>query len=234
MVPVLFWVAAGLALGFSVVLFMRYQARRSPFYFWWAISFVLYAWVYAADASTVDRGWTLPWYHVYIIASAGVVGTMSVGTGFLAFARPMARGYALGIGLVGICLLISTVFSPISLPGSWLTLNAGVGGITGVTRVAYVATVSVGGTIVVIGSLWAWWKFRCYYTLLIAVGATVSGLEGSLASQRTVLSMLPTMNIVGLLLMLAGYLLSVPNSSPLQVGTNRKNSTDPGSLDPPS
>ena len=211
MVPALFWVAAILALGFSVIVFVRYQARRSPFYFWWAISFLLYALACGAEASTVDRGWTLPWYHVYIIASAGLVGTMSVGTGYLAFARPMARGYAVGIGLVGFGLVISTFFSHISLIGNWLTLNAGVGGITGVTRIAYVATASVGGTIVVVGALWSWWKSRRYYTLLIAIGATASGVGGSLGSQRAVLSMLPIMNIVGLLLILAGYLFAVPN-----------------------
>ncbi len=211
MVPALFWVAATVSLGFSVILFVRYQARRSPFYFWWAISFVLSALTYGSEASTVSQGWTLPWYHVYIMASAGLVGAMSVGTGYLAFARPMARGYAVGIGLVGIGLLISTCFSPMSVIGNWLTLNAGVGGITGVARIAYVATASVGGTMVVVGALWSWWKSRRHCTLLIAVGATASGVGGSLAPQEVVLSVLPVMNIVGLFLMLAGYLFAVPN-----------------------
>ncbi len=208
----LFILAALLALLFAVTLGKRYQQRRAPFYLWWTISFGLYTIAYLAESLTVGSHWNLPAYQIYIITSAGLVGAMSVGTSYLAFPKKIAQGYAAGISLLGLALIIATLTVPPVLQGSWLALNGGKGGIVGATQAIYIVMASLGGTIVVLGAVWSWWKTRRYYNLLIAAGALGAGLGGTLASQGIALGILPTMNIVGLVLIFLGYVYSRPSA----------------------
>ena len=89
-----------------------------------------------------------------------------------------------------------------------MVLNSGQEVIVGLTQVVYAIMASVGGTVVLIGAVWSWWKTRRYYNLLIAVGALASGIGGVLVSQGVALSMLPTFNITGLVLIFLGYVYS--------------------------
>jgi cytochrome c oxidase subunit IV len=204
----LFILAAVLALLFAGALGKRYQKNHAPFYLWWTISFALYTLAYLAESFTVASRWNLPMYQIYIIASAGLVGAMSVGTTYLAFTKKIANVYAVLISLLGIALIISTIAVPPVLKGSWLALNGGKGGIVGATQIIYIVMASVGGTIVIVGALWSWWKTRRYYNLLIAAGALTAGLGGTMASQGVALGILPVMNIVGLVLIFLGYVYS--------------------------
>ncbi|AUW94720.1 MAG: hypothetical protein OWR62_15625 [Sulfobacillus thermotolerans] len=204
----LFVLAALLALIFAGALVKRYQTHHAPFYLWWTISFGLYTLAYLAEALTVNSHWNLPVYDVYIVASAGLVGSMSVGTAFLAFKKGLAKAYAWFVSLLGIALIIATIATPPAIHGSWLALNGGKGGIIGLTQLFYVLMASLGGTIVVLGALWSWWKTRRYYNLLIAAGALIASTGGTMASQGVGLSILPVMNIVGLVLIFLGYIYS--------------------------
>lgn len=208
MTAALFVLAALLALVFAGALVKRYQARHAPFYLWWTISFGLYTIAYLAESVTVNSHWNLPAYEIYIIGSAGLVGAMSVGTTYLAFNKKVAKAYAWAISLLGAALIISTIATPPAIHGSWLALNGGKGGIVGLTQVFYIVMASVGGTIVIVGALWSWWKTRRYYNLLIAAGALAASTGGTMASQGVGLGILPVMNIVGLVLIFLGYIYS--------------------------
>lgn len=208
MVEGLFFAAALLAALFALALLQRYRERRAPFYLWWAISFGLYTVAYLAEATTVRSQWTVFAYQLYVIASATLVGAMSVGTTYLAFSKRVGRIYATLIVLLAGVLTISVFSTPPVIHGSWLALNGGKGGIVGLTQVVYIIMASVGGTIVLVGALWSWWKTQRYYNLLIAAGALAAGVGGTLASQGVALSILPVMNIVGLVLIFLGYVYS--------------------------
>ncbi len=208
MVEALFWAAALLAVIFALALLSRYRKRHAPFYLWWTFSFAFYTLAYITEASSVGSHWTLVPYQLYIIASATLVGTMSVGTSYLAFRKVLAHSYASLITALFLVLTISVFVTPPIMHGSWLALNGGRGGIVGLTQVIYILMASLGGTIVVVGALWSWGKTRHYYNLLIAAGAIAAGVGGTLASQGVGLGILPAMNIVGLVLIFLGYVYS--------------------------
>ncbi|MCY0886754.1 MAG: hypothetical protein OWV35_12895 [Firmicutes bacterium] len=203
----LYWAAAVLAAVFAVILAGRYRERHAPFYLWWTFSFSFYVMAFVMEALTVATNWHLLWqYQLYVIASSSLVGTMSVGTTYLAVPRRWAHGYAGFIILLILGVAVTVFALPPALHGSWTQLNAGIGGIVGPTQLFYVLMASIGGTVVILGALWSWWKTRRLYNLLIAAGALVSTSGGTLASTGIGLSALPLMNIIGLLLIFWGYL----------------------------
>lgn len=210
MTSLLFGLAALLSAAFGIHMVLRYQSRRAPFYLWWSISFLLYAAAFLMESLTAAHNWQHVWeYQVYIVASAGLVGAMSVGTTYLAFpGSKWARGYAMYFAVTEIALILLTMRVPPTLSGTWQQLNAGQHGIVGATQAVYILLSAVGGPIVVLGSLWSWWKTRRYYTLLIAAGALVPSLAGTLASQGSTTAIFPLMNVVGLILIFLGYVYS--------------------------
>lgn len=206
----LFWAAAFLALVFALNLLSRYRTRHAPFYLWWSFSFFLYVLTFVMEAVTVSGNYHLLEYQLYIIGSSGLVGFMSAGTGFLAFARRPATFYAGLITLLFLALTISVFAVAPSLRGDWLTLNRGAG-ITGLTQILYIVMVSVGGLVVFAGALWSWWKTRRHYNLLIAAGVLISGAAGTLASQGMGVAAFPFVNIIAVTLIFLGYIYSRPS-----------------------
>jgi hypothetical protein len=118
-------------------------------------------------------------------------------------------------------LIVLTVVFPPALHGSWQALNAGQHAIVGPTQVVYLLLSAVGGPVVVLGALWSWWKTRRYYTLLIAAGALIPSLSGTVASQGMATTLFPIFNIVGLTLIFLGYVYSRPVSAPQPVSLQR-------------
>jgi hypothetical protein len=210
----LFGGAAALAVVFAIILGQRYRVSKAPVYGWWTLSFGLYALAFITEALTVSSNWHLVWeYQLYIVASAGLVGAMSVGTTYLALPRSkVAVGYAIYFTMVELTLIVMTLVFPPVLHGSWQSLNAGKNSIVGLTQVAYLLLSAVGGPIVVLGSLWSWWKTRRYYTLLIAFGALIPSAAGTVASQGGGLTLFPVLNIIGLVLIFLGYMYSRPHA----------------------
>lgn len=226
MTSALFGLSAILALIFAANLGQRYRTTHAPFYGWWSLSFLLYFVAFLTEAGTVQSNWhSVAVYQIYIMASAGLVGAMSVGTTLLALPRSrVAKLYARYFVVVEAALIGLTLAYPPVLHGSWAALNAGKDAIVGPTQVAYLLLSAVGGPIVIVGSLWSWWKTHRYYTLLIAVGALIPSMAGSLASQNIATLVFPIMNVIGLVLIFLGYVYSRPravretmgNSSPVK------------------
>lgn len=214
MTSVLFLAAAALALIFAANLVQRYWASRAPVYAWWTLSFVLYAVAFLMESATVSSNWHLQWeYQLYIIASAGLVGAMSVGTTYLALPRSkLPTGYAIYFVAAELTLAVFALVNPPVLHGSWSALNAGKNAIVGPTQIVYLMLSAIGGPIVVFGALLSWWKTRQYYTLLIAIGALIPSAAGAFASQDVATTLFPLMNIFGLILIFLGYLNASPKS----------------------
>ncbi len=208
MVEILFWAATALAVAFGLGLLARYRQQRAPFYVCWTVSFGLYAVAYSAEALSLQSHWTLLLYQFYIVASASLVGAMSAGTTYLAFSRTVGHLYTVGMAVCAAVLMGSILTAPPHLHGTWIVLNSGQGVILGLAQVMYAIMASVGGTVVLVGAVWSWWKTKRTYNLLIALGALASGVGGMLVSQGVALSVLPAWNIAGLILIFLGYLYS--------------------------
>ena len=230
MTSVLFWAAAGLAMIFSYNMITRYRTTKAPLYGWWSLSFLLYVIAFAVEALTVSSNWHLIWeYQLYIVASAGLVGAMSVGTTFLALPQSkLAVAYGIYFTVLEAALIVFALAYPPVLHGSWAALNAGKNAITGPTQVVYLLLSAVGGPIVVIGALGSWWKSRRAYTLLIAIGALVPSSAGTFASQGIGTAVFPLMNILGLVLIFAGYVYSRPKARIAQPSNSRIKTTAVG------
>lgn len=186
----------------------RYRTTGVAYYLWWSLSFYLYLITFAMEAMTVGSNWSTPLeYQLYIIGSSGLVGTMSAGTGFLAFPPKVAKGYAYLVGILMMGVIAASFVFPPVLHGTWIALNGG-RGIVGLTQVFYIALVSVGGTVVLAGALWSWWKTKRGYNLLIGAGVLLSGLAGTLASQGMGVVAFPFVNLVAVVLIFLGYVMS--------------------------
>lgn len=108
--------------------------------------------------------------------------------------------------MVELALTGLTIAYPPVLHGNWAVLNAGQHAIVGLPRVAYLLLSAIGGPIVVVGAGLSWWKTRRSPILLIAVGALIPSVAGTLASQGLTTVLFPILNIVGLILIFVGYL----------------------------
>ncbi|MDA8193424.1 MAG: hypothetical protein M0Z53_05450 [Thermaerobacter sp.] len=212
MTVVLLWLAALLTFGFAVNLGSRYRARGFAFYLWWSLSFILYTVAFAVEALSVAHDYNLAEYQLYIVSSSGLVGFMSVGTGYLAFSQRMAKIYAIFIMALVVALVLTTYLVPPAVDASWARLSAGAG-ITGPTRLIYIVMSSLGGTVVLVGALWSWWKTRRFYNLLIAAGVMVSSSAGALASQGRITAVFPFVNIAAVTLIFLGYIYSRPSAA---------------------
>lgn len=211
---VIFVLAACLAVGFGINLARRFQRSHAPVYGWWTISFLFYGAAFVMEAITIGSNWHLVWqYQIYMVSSAGLVGAMSAGTIYLAFpGSRIPRLYSAYVSLAVVSLAAFAVIYPPVLHGSWFALNSGKNAIVGPAQVSYLLLSAVGGPIVVLGALWSWWKTRRHYTLLIAIGALIPSLAGTVASQGAGLSLFPMLNIVGLIVIFLGYVYSRPRS----------------------
>ncbi len=214
MVQLLLMLAALMAVGFTMNLAGRFKRTHAPVYGWWTVSFLLYAAAFLMEALTQPDNWHLVWqYQIYMVASAGLVGTMSAGTVYLAFPRSwISFLYSMYVALDIVALATFAIVHPPVLQGSWMALNAGKNAIIGPSQVSYLLLSAVGGPVVVLGALWSWWKTRRYYTLLIAVGALIPSLAGTLASQGLTEAWFPVLNMVGLVLIFLGYVYSRPRT----------------------
>lgn len=214
MAQMLLMLAALMAIGFTVNLAGRFKRTHAAVYGWWTLSFLFYAAAFLMEALTQHGNWHLVWqYQIYMVASAGLVGAMSAGTVYLALPRSrISFFYGLYVAVTTLSLAIFALLHPPVLHGSWVALNAGKDAIVGPSQVSYLLLSAVGGPVVVLGSLWSWWKTRRYYTLSIAVGALVPSLAGTLASQGMAEAWLPVLNIVGLVLIFLGYVYSRPRT----------------------
>lgn len=120
----------------------------------------------------------MAWYQIYIVASASLVGMMSVGTSYLAFSGRWARTYGAVIGLLMMGVGGATMGSPPQDHGrkDGRRFNAGAG-IGGMTRLVYILLSAIGGSGV-------WWA-HCGHTGAVVFftiwGILVAGLAGTLA-----------------------------------------------------
>jgi hypothetical protein len=201
-----FWVAALVAAALGATMLVRQLKHPTTSRAWWIAGMGGYAIAFVTQALTVDHGWKNPWvYRLYLEASAGLVGAMAVGTGYMVWVRPIARRHAQAMAGLMAALALSLVTDPVSLHYSWAQLDAGGRGIAGLPQLLYALIAGWGGTLVVLGALWSAWRLRRWALLAIALGALTSSAAGAGAASHPGASWFPWANVVGLILIAFGY-----------------------------
>lgn len=184
----------------------RQLKRPTPSRAWWIAAMGGYGIAFVTEALTVNHGWASAWvYRLYLEASAGLVGAMAVGTGYLVWAHALARRHAQVMAGLMAALAVALATHPVALHYAWASLDAGRQGLAGLPRLLYALITAWGGMVVVLGALWSAWRQRRWALLAIAAGALTSSAAGVLATSRTGESWFAWANLLGLLLIALGY-----------------------------
>jgi hypothetical protein len=207
---------------FALLVARQFLARHRAHQLAWALGLAAFAGASAIDAAVAASGWNAPLYWTYLALASGNVGLLGAGTIYLLRRRVAAHVFAalvaLGILVVALAPAFVAPTSDLATGGPELGLGAvPKEGMGEAARVSFILLSSVGGTALIGGALWSWWRTRDGDVLLIALGAlvvaaggTVEGLASRYLSETSVaaLDFRLLTQFVGIAVMFAGFLRS--------------------------
>ena len=224
LLPFLAFLVGGL---FAARVWGQWSARRRPHQLAWALGLTGYALASLVEAYVSARPWTVGLYRVYFPLAAVNVGLLGLGT--ILLARPDARTAprtALLAALLGLCAIFALAApfmepldpaEPVTIKladgttqtrplAEWgPTLGAKAIPFPHPGRVAFLLLNVVGGLALVGGALLSWRATRRPGVLLIAIGALLPFLGGSLSTLLQQDLRIP-LQLLGIILMFAGFL----------------------------
>lgn len=216
----------GLAFGTHVL--HRWRTQRRVHQLLWAAGLLAYGLASLAEARVALAGWTPLLYRLYFPLAAGLVGLLGAGTVALQARPRRARGFALLVA----ALVTAAAVGPWTVdlaPGSEVPhddgtvrlddagtdLGADAVPLPHPSRVAFLLLNVLGGLALVGGAFLTWHRTGDRAILLVAVGALVPFLGGSLSTLG-----LPdpriTAQFAGVVVMYAGYLAGTGMAWPLR------------------
>jgi len=207
-------ISTGVAAAFTIVLYRKWNEKRSARYLmWWMIGIALYGVGTFAEALTTLFGWSEPVFRLWYIAGALLGGApLATGTVYLLLARKTADRIAIALityisiaaVLVLVTPLVLDLVEPNRLSGEviawrWARLLSPLVNL-------YAVVFLIGGAI---WSAWSYWKrgnaqSRVLGNLLIAVGAILPGIGGGFA-RAGVVEVLYVGELIGLILIWSGF-----------------------------
>lgn len=211
-------ITTAIALGFSLVLFSRWRARRTgPHLLWWAFGVLVYGAGTVTEASTTLFGWHEGLFRSWYVTGALMGGApLAQGTAYLLLERRTANRLAAAlitsIAVASACALLAPVdyalVEPFRLTGrvfGWPWVRAFSPFIN-----LYALVLLVGGA-----ALSAWrfrrrtaTRSRFVGNVLIAVGALLPGIGGT-ATRFGHTEVLYVTELIGLTFIYAGYRVAV-------------------------
>ncbi|MEW6669795.1 MAG: hypothetical protein AB1512_31685 [Thermodesulfobacteriota bacterium] len=219
MTTVLPLLSAIVSLLFAVIVFDQFLARRKPYQLVWSIGLLVY--FVSTGAEFVSGAYSLNatvyrlWYLCGAVFAAAYLG---MGTVYLLFPRKAAHVIMAVLGLASLFAVYRVFTSPVDLgllpAGGPLSGEAFPGGWAGPRLLT--PFFNTFGTLALVGgalySAWVFWRrrvlgYRVVSNILIAVGAMLPALGGSLARAGTP-SYLYLSELAGILVIFAGFLRS--------------------------
>jgi len=171
-----------LGIGFA----RQYGARRRPYQFWWAVSFIVTALAAGMQfLGFLEHAFNPADYRLYIIFSAAVPALMGAGSMFLLWAR--WAWYYTGLALLFILLTVVGALAGSVNPAHLHDVMYASQAVTHVVAsplvvLGYAVLGSIGAAALILGALWSWWRTRQIYNLGIALGGVVFSLADTLAA----------------------------------------------------
>ena len=196
---------------FTILLATQYIRRRKTNQLMWTVALALFTLAYALEFSSELYGWTETAYRVYYASVSPLVALMGVGTPFLLMRRSLGKCFLAYTILVSTALVI--LASTASIDTIALVTYSPPSEISGTAMPSSVRLISPlltipGSLILIIGALYSFWLDRPRsYVLLIALGGIIYSLGGSMARLGE-LTYVSIFQIVGILLLFIGFLLS--------------------------
>lgn len=214
-VPLLAGVVAGV---FAAKVWGQWSVRRRPHQLAWATGLTLYAVATLVDAYVATEGWSVGAYRLFFAVAASNVGFLGLGTILLARSGLWGRGFALVVVALALVAALGQ-FSvpldarqPVTIDGEtrafaeWGSdLGAKPIEFPHPARIAFLVLNVVGGLALIGGALLSWWQTRRAGVLLIAAGALLPFLGGSLSTLFAV-DLRVLMQLLGISVMFVGYM----------------------------
>jgi hypothetical protein len=202
------------ALLFAPRVYRRWRERRpAPHLWWWALGIALYGVGTLTESFTTLFGWNETVFRSWYVAGALLGGApLAQGTVYLLFSRRVANRLAVALGCAVVVAAVAVFLSPIKmelvephrLTGSvmewqWARLFSPF-----INTYAFIFLVG--------GAAWSAWGYRkgsdtrnrFVGNVLIAFGALLPGI-GGMATRAGHTEVLYVMELIGLLLIWAGY-----------------------------
>lgn len=221
---------AGLVAGvFAAKVWGQWSVRRRPHQLAWATGLTLYAVATLLDAYVATEGWSVGVYRLFFAVAASNVGFLGLGTVLLARSGAWGRAFALVVVALALVAALGQLAvpldaqQPVTIEGETRPLAAW-GSDLGArpvpfphpARLAFLSLNVLGGLALIGGALLSWWQTRRAGVLLIAVGALLPFLGGSL-STLFALDLRVVLQFLGIGVMFLGYVRG-RESLPAQAG----------------
>lgn len=227
------WVPAAAALVgglFAAATSTRARSRGAASDVLWAAGLLAYALASVLEARAEVAGWSVLRYRVYFALAPALVGLLGAGTVHLAAQRVGRPDVARGFSFLVLGLLTVAGLGQLAVPLDRLTLVGGPeaarplvawGADVGAraipfphpARIAFLLVNVVGGLALIVGAAWSGWRDRDRAVLAIGAGALLPFLGGVLSSSGWPEVRVP-LQLVGVVVMYAGYLASTTDALP--------------------
>ncbi len=210
-------ISSGLSLLFAAAVFWQYLRRRKPYQFLWALGLLMYSISTGCEFFMEHNGIEPVAYRMwYLFGAVLVAAYLGMGTIYLLASRRVAR-------LIMIFLAVASVYAAVRVftgPLDFSQLSVADLEISGKAFPAAVRLMTplfnLFGTVALVGgalySAWVFWRqrimpHRMVANILIAVGALLPAAGGAL-NRMSGADLLYVLELLGLLFILAGFVLS--------------------------
>ena len=208
-------VGAYLALGsaivaglFAVLVLRQFAAKRKIFQLVWGIGLALFTLASLLEFISELVGWSVPLYRAYFSLHPTLVAVLGLGTVYLLADNRV--GHAFLIYIVGTLALLLAFTLSVPVDESAFVPGRVVGGAAmpdAVRNLSLLFTLP-GAVALIVGALYSWYRTRWSYNLLIAAGAGLMSLGGTLTRLGQA-ELLYIFLLVGIAIMFVGFLRSL-------------------------
>ncbi|HEU4963393.1 MAG TPA: hypothetical protein VFV52_05960 [Bacilli bacterium] len=213
--------ASLIALCFAVILGRQYGRKHGLHQLWWAISMLSYACASYGEFYALAFGWNVGMYLFYYFNAISLVAIMAAGEMYMLFRdkfRWIGHLYA-GAMVAAMLVLVVLLTQAETVTAQLASHDAAIGGEglpqDSLIRSLFPALLSgIGGTILIIGPLWSWFKTRFRGNLYIAGGALLLSAAGRLAKMGYP-EWLPISELIGIAIIFYGVVLFSARKKPL-------------------
>ncbi len=167
--------------AFSVLVFRQFIDRKKPYQLAWGVGLALFTAASALYFVSELLGWPVPLYRMYFSLHPILVPILGLGTVYLLADKRVGHAFLGYILIISAILLFhaatTSVMADKLIPGRVI---GGEAMPTFIRNLSFLFTIP-GAAALIGGAAYSWYKTRWSYNLLIAAGAVLMSLGGSLA-----------------------------------------------------
>ncbi len=175
-------IASLVSLVFAWNLWRQYRVHRRNSPLLWAVSMLLYAIAAFGEFYGLLFGMNVFMYKLYYISAVSLVAVMAAGQVYF-MSTKWGHAFLAVTGVGFLAFVLHTTLSPVNVE-ALSAVGSVVGGEAmpaGLRKIYPPILSGIGGTVLLLGAFWSWWKSRRRSPLLIMVGSLVLMAAGRLA-----------------------------------------------------